>query len=143
MLRIAEPSDIDPIFNLSCDALDEKGEPFSSSHLMESIAEAISRKNVCLSTRDGDISGFLIWSESVHTLTGKPIFRKIAFYVSPRHRGGSSALKLMLFAIERAKMIGANKLIFSAIIDSDCIRVSSLYQKLGLTPTEITHEMRF
>lgn len=143
MIRIASEDNLEEIFAMSCDALAEKGEGFDGDHLRSSLSYSISIGKICVAMGRSGITGFLVWSEHTHTLTGLPILRKVALYVSPKHRGSSAALKLMLFAIERAKMIGANKLIFSAIIDSDCKRVSSLYQKLGLHPTEITHEMRF
>lgn len=139
MIRLANQEDVDTIVSLGFDfwvTTDyyKSGIPYSFDKC-KNLASILVDTGVAVVAGD---SGFLLMVVAPHPFSANfTVASEIAFYLKPESRGGLTAVKMIKLAEKAAKDMGVNQFAMFSLSTSPK-GISSLYERLGLLPSETT-----
>lgn len=138
-IRLATQDDVDTIVSLGFDfwvttEYYKDGIPYSFDKC-KNLASILIDTGIAVVAGD---SGFLLMVVAAHPFSANFIVAsEVAFYLKPESRGGIAAIKMIKLAEQAAKDMGVNQFAMFSLSTSPK-GVSSLYERLGLRPSETT-----
>lgn len=92
----------------------------------------------CIHEQDGVIVGMIGMMASTNPFSGEIVASEVAWWMTPKARGGSGAMRLLRWAEAWAREQGATR--FQMIAPND--RVGAFYERLGFKRMEIHYQRR-
>lgn len=141
MIREATEDDIIEIAQLVKRFMAEGGPffKFNKDKVMNFLNVAVSNPSmyVAVAEQDSFVVGFIIGMCQEHPFVDTFLSTEIGFYIDPRYRGGTKAVKLLKSFENWSKEMNAKEIVFSDVVN--ITDHSAFYSKLGYTPCERTY----